>query len=129
MYVCMYTVFLPYGQVGVGVSNRLEAAIHTLKSYITTNSSRENLCFFKVDMQNAFNECEKFLLRLRDEFPELFAWVQWRYSSPGKLWFGKHRILSTAGAQQGDQLGPMLFSMVLLVLDDISNVRGIDLQL
>ena len=41
----------------------LEAAIHTLKSYITTNSSKENLCCFKVDMRNAFNKChrEKFL--------------------------------------------------------------------
>ena len=40
-------VFLPYGQVGAGVSGGLEAAIHTLKSYITTNSSRENLCCLK----------------------------------------------------------------------------------
>ena len=56
--------------------------------------------------------------------------MQWCYSSLGELRFGKHRILSTAGAQQGDLLGPMLFPMVLLeFLDDISNVPGIDLQL
>ena len=74
MYVCMY-VFLPYGQVGVGARGGLETAIHTLKSYITTNSSRENLCCFKVDMRHAFNEChrEKFLPQLREEFPELVA--------------------------------------------------------
>ena len=97
-------VFLPYGQVGVGVRGGLEAASHTLNSYITINNSRVNLCCFKVDLWNALNEChrEKFLPRLREKFPELFAWVQWCYSSPGELRFGKHRILSNAGAQQGD---------------------------
>ena len=56
--------------------------------------------------------------------------MQWCNSSPGELKFDKHRILSTAGAQQGDPLGPMLFSMVLLeFLDDISNVPGMDMQL
>ena len=125
-------VFLPYGLVEGGVCGGLEAAIHTLKSYITTNSLRENLYCFKVDMRNAFNEChrEEFLPRLHEEFPELFALVQWCYSSPGELRFGNHRILLTADAQQGDPLGPMLFFTVLLeFLDDISNVTGIDLQL
>ena len=121
-------VLLPYGQVGVDVRDGLETAIHTLKSYITTNSWRENLRCFRVDMRNAINEChcENILQRLREEFPELFACVQWSYSSPGELRFGKHRILSKAGAQQRDPLGPMLN---ILVLDNISNVPGIDVQL
>ena len=49
-------VFLPYGQVGLGVRGGLEAASHTLKFYITTNSSREIYAISKVDMWNAFNE-------------------------------------------------------------------------
>ena len=49
-------VILPYGQFGVGVRGGLEAAIRTLKSYITTNSLRKNLCCFKIDMRIAFNE-------------------------------------------------------------------------
>ena len=50
-------VFLHYRQVGVGVSGGLETAIHNLKSYIATNNRRKDLCCFKVNMWNAFNEC------------------------------------------------------------------------
>ena len=44
-----------------------------------------------------------------DEFPELMAWVQWSYHTKGELRFGNHRIVASAGVQQGDPLGPLLF--------------------
>ena len=52
----------------------------------------------------------------------MFAWVEWCYQSAGELRFGPHRLLSTAGVQQGDPLGPLLFSLVLLeILDEIDD--------
>ena len=52
------------------------------------------------------------LSRLKQEFPELFSWVQWLYHTAGELRFGNVRNLSTAGVQQSDPLvGPLLFSL------------------
>ena len=56
--------------------------------------------------------------------PELEAWVHWCYSCVGELRFGPHRVESSAGIQQGDPLGSLLFSLV--VLDNIGEIEGID---
>lgn len=47
------------------------------------------------------------------ELPELFSWVQWCYYHPAQLHFCRHALLSTSGVQQGDPLGPLLFSFTL----------------
>ena len=53
------------------------------------------------------------------------AWVRWSYQSAGELRFGSHQISSTAGVQQGDPLGPMLFSLVILkLIDKIGLLEG-----
>ena len=119
-------LFLPAGQVGVGVPGGLEAAIHSLRACITDNGAEEDLCCLKLDMQNAFNECsrEVLLRQTRQHMSKLFPWVQWCYTCAGELHFGSHRIKSSAGVQQGDPLGPILFSLVLLELT--SGIRQLD---
>ena len=101
-------VFVPYDQIGVGLKGGLEAAIHSMRSFIDATSAREDFCCLKIDMTNTFNECSRlaFLERLRREFSQ-FAWAQWSYHAPGELRFGNQQILSTAGAQQGDPLSPL----------------------
>ena len=51
--------FLPFGQVGVGVSGGLEAAVHSLRTTLSTVGSNPDLCCLKVDMSNVFNECSR----------------------------------------------------------------------
>ena len=73
-------VFIPAGQVGVGIKGGLEAAIHCLSSFIESHVDDQDLCL-KIDFSNAFNECKRgsFLRCVHTQFPELFAWSQWSY--------------------------------------------------
>jgi len=45
-----------------------------------------------------------------EDFPEIAPWVHWCYSQPAELLFRNRHILASAGVQQGDPLGPLLFS-------------------
>ena len=80
------------------------------------------MCLLKIDFQNAFNECSRQVIldQIASHFSELFAWTQWCYGCASELQFGPHRILSTSRVQQGDPMGPLLFSLALChLLDDI----------
>ena len=69
-------------------------------------------------MKNVFNECNcaTFLDHVSQYFPEITPWVHWCYSQPAELQFGNKCILFSTGVQQGDPLGPLLLSLVLVQL-------------
>ena len=48
---------------------------------------------------------------VRRRFPQLSRWVESCYGQATHLNFGSSTILSTTGVQQGDPLGPLLFSL------------------
>ena len=124
-------IFLPYGQVGVGIRGGLEAAVHSLSSFIGAHGDDPTLCCLKLDMSNAFNNCHRapFLKRLHRDLPELFGWVQWCYHTEAELRFGHHRLTSSTGVQQGDPLGPLLFSLVLSeLMDEIGQTNDVSFQ-
>ena len=102
-------------QVGVGVKLGGEAAVHTARQWAERNAGVADKVLLKVDFQNAFNSVDRFALlsETRAAFPGLACWVDWCYSSASVLRFGKHTIPSTRGIQQGDPLGPLLFSAAL----------------
>ena len=92
-----------------------EAAIHTVRQWTERNGQSNGKVLLKVDFRNAFNSINRhaFLTETRDSFPGLACWVDWCYGAASILRFGKHTIPSSQGIQQGDPLGPLLFSTAL----------------
>ena len=50
----------------------------SLRSFLKDHGGDEELCLLKIDLRNAFNQCNRhaFLRRTRLDTPELFGWVQ-----------------------------------------------------
>ncbi|GJX31972.1 putative reverse transcriptase domain-containing protein [Tanacetum coccineum] len=79
-------------QFGVGGSRRVEALIHAVIVWL------------------------RYVEESRIRCPAISRWVGFCYSSPARLYYGEHSIWSCQGVQQGDPLGPLLFSLVLHTL-------------
>ena len=47
--------------MGVGIEGGLEAAVHSLSSFINAYGENPTLCRLKLDMSNAFNNCHRTL--------------------------------------------------------------------
>ena len=53
------------------------------------------------------------MIQCRHHFPGLSKWAEWCYGQPSRLFFGQDIICSERGVQQGDPIGPLLFSLAL----------------
>jgi Reverse transcriptase (RNA-dependent DNA polymerase) len=106
-------LFSPY-QLGVGVPRATEAAVHAARRFVAGLGPGEGL--LKLDFSNAFNCIRRDVILhcVAELFPELYAFVSVCYSDSAFLCFGDFLLMSDEGAQQGDPLGPLLFSLSML---------------
>ena len=86
-------------QLGYGSSGGCEAAVHATRRFLSN--------------KNAFNSLrrDRLLEVIKSELPELYPFIWQAYSSSSTLFFGDILIQFASGVQQGDPLGPALFSL------------------
>eukprot|EP00731_Ephydatia_muelleri_P000193 Em0001g193a len=106
--------FTPF-QYGVACPAGAEKVIHGVRSSIQEHWKDDKFTVCKVDMSNAFNLVSRqaLLEECAVHFTELLPWVGWCYGSHPTLWHHLGQLSSETGVQQGDPLGPLLFSLVL----------------
>ncbi|GKA07695.1 hypothetical protein Tco_0686919 [Tanacetum coccineum] len=91
-------------QFGVGVSGGGEAILHAVNRLVEDHRDDVGLLMLLVDFQNAFNlvDHKVMLEEVRRRCPTISRWVEFCYSSPARLYYGKHTFWSCQGVQQGD---------------------------
>ena len=105
-------LFQPH-QLGVGTPKGAEIMVHALRRYIEGNSN-ESKAVLKIDFKNAFNciRRDQILAKVKEQFPMLYPMIWQSYANASNLYFNGDTIIqSREGVQQGDPLGPFLFSL------------------
>ena len=122
------TFFWP-AQVGVGVKAGAEKAVHTVRAWLERQNSSCRKVLVKLDFANAFNCVDRrvALQQAAANFPALVRFATWCYQGPTSLRFGAFTLESQRGVQQGDPLGPLLFSAVVHPLVQGLRSQGLDL--
>jgi hypothetical protein len=108
------TLFHPF-QLGVGTKCGAEAITHTVTEILSRLHNDDQHGLIQVDYENAFNNFDRGSLfeSIREFFPEVVAYLEWIYAIPPYLFYDGKVIMSGAGVQQGDPLGPLFFATLL----------------
>ncbi|XP_049886857.1 uncharacterized protein LOC126381429 [Pectinophora gossypiella] len=106
--------YLQPQQLGFGTQRGCEAAIHATRTFAAEPGNADCI-IIKLDVKNAFNTVERdvLLAEVEEKIPSLYPFLYQVYHLPSNLFFDKSLILSQVGAQQGDPLGPLTFSLVI----------------
>ena len=109
------TAHLSPFQLGVGISNGIEAIIHGLNRLLNDDHLPREAVFLMIDFSNAFNNISRqsILDNLAEHFPSLIPWYKYTYGYQPVLFVGDDHFYSRAGVQQGDPHSPFLFALAL----------------
>ena len=112
-------------QVGCGSPLGAETAVHVLRQWCERHAGNQNKVVLKLDFRNAFNCVNRgaCLREVSEHFPGLSRFVRWCYGSESSLFFDDYVIESQTGVQQGDPLGPLMFSAAIHPL--VKKLRGL----
>ena len=94
-------------QLGYGSSGGCEAAVHATRRFLSNSGPRVLI----TRMPSAVYDEIVFLRLSRVSFLSYYPFIWQAYSSSSALFFGDILIQSASGVQQGDPLGPALFSL------------------
>ena len=99
-------------QCGVGVPGACELVAQGLQQFVLSHRD-EQWVGIQIDLSNAFNcvSRQAILNQVSKRAPGLTAWVETCYGGPSLLFSEGQTLQSSSGAQQGDPLGPLLFSL------------------
>ncbi|XP_063618720.1 uncharacterized protein LOC134791601 [Cydia splendana] len=112
--------FQPF-QLGFGSKGGCEAAVHAARAFVNDDSCEVLL---KVDVKNAFNSVDRgaLLTQIQDATPLIYKYLWQCYHQSTNLLFKTHHLASAVGCQQGDPLGPAIFSLAIHPI--ISNLNS-----
>ena len=103
---------LPH-QCGIATPGACETIAMGLQSWVHAHHTEHAWAILQVDLRNAFNSVHREAIfdEIGQSAPELIPWVSTCYAQHSHLIAQGHRLSSRCGVQQGDPLGPLLFSM------------------
>ena len=125
-----FSTFLAPNQLGVAVKSGSEVLIHQVDLLYRAGKNMKNFVILKIDWKNAFNNIDRqlFLDAIYEHFPEIYNYIASMYGVKGRLKFGNNFIFSEEGTQQGDPMGPVLFSIALKLLIDKLDSKNLTLN-
>lgn len=99
-------------QLGFGSKSGCEAAVHAVRGFLEGQGGDVLL---KVDVTNAFNSVHRgaMLTQIKEKIPLSYKFLWQCYSSSSKLLYKTNLLASSVGCQQGDPMGPAIFSLAI----------------
>ena len=102
-------------ELGVGVKGGAESIIHATKIAFEKLQLSQDAGLLQIDFKNAFNSIKRnqILNAAVTLMPSLASFAIYCYSQHSHLYYSNKSVTSRSGVQQGDPLGPLLFSLTL----------------